>query len=194
LELALVLAVSDAEKLTQALESYRTILNKMLDKVRDVVPGSIPEFSIPKPKVDIKGDSKFAYYPIPEQLGLHKELQPTGGLSPTVAVLTLSRSHAEKLLKDAPFKTGFAPLADMSKPLDSVFYFNFAGLVDAAGPWVEYAMKLSGKKNANTEEMGKYALTAMEILKVFRGYVSATYREGGMTITHSEAVFQDIAK
>jgi len=191
LELGIVLGVSDSAKLEKALESYRTFANKLLTKARGEVPaGTIPEFEIPKPKVDLQGGNTFAYYPIPEFLTIDKQFQPTGALSKRVATLTLSRNHAERLLTERPFKASSADLLnDTSRPLDSMFYFNWAGMVDAVTPWVAYAKKLGAVPD---DEIEKKAWKAVDLLKVFRGYASITYREGGATITRREAIFRDI--
>jgi hypothetical protein len=189
-ELGIVVGVSDAAKLEQALEGYRTVLNKMIAKARELSPpGSVPEFEIPKPRVERAGGGTFAYYPIPTEWGIDKQFQPIGGLSDKVAVLALSRRHAERLLTATPLKTGLVPLADTTRPLDSVFYFNWAATVDVAGPWVDYAVRQAGVEG---EEVGQVARKVMAVLKLFRADGSATYREGGATVTHSEAVFADI--
>jgi hypothetical protein len=191
-ELGIVVGVSDRAKLEKSLESYRTVANKLLAKARELAPpDTIPEFEIPKPKVETRDGRTFAYYPIPQELGLDKQVQPTGGLSDTVAVLTLSRAHADRLLTKTPFQAGLAPFANRSRPADSVFYLNWTGIVDAAAPWVDYAIRTKAPEDdrEHAEQIAKKVIAA---LKLFRGYGSVTYREGGATVTHSEAVFQDI--
>lgn len=191
-ELGVVLGVSDPGKLVQALEGYRTVLNKLIAKARELDPsGTVPEFEIPKPKVEKKGGRTFAYYLIPEEWGIDKQFRPTGGLSDKVAALTLSQGHTERLLNSAPLTTGLAPFADLNRPLESAFYLNWAGFVDAAGPWVGYLITKAelGEDQAKAERIAR---RVMQALKVFRAYGSATYREGGATVTHSETVFGDI--
>jgi hypothetical protein len=189
-ELGIVLGVSDAAKLEQALEGYRTVINKMIAKARELAPpGTVPEFEIPKPRVERAGGRTFAFYPIPAEWGIDKQFQPTGGLSDRVAVLALSRGHAERLLTATPLKVGLAPLADMSRPLDSAFYLNWAATVDMTEPWVHYAIRQVGVEG---DDVGQVARKVIAVLKMFRAYGSATYREGGATVTHSEAVFADI--
>lgn len=188
-EVGLVLGVSDAEKFAQALEGYRTVVNKAIAKARELAPpGSVPEFEIPKPKVEKAGGTTFAFYPIPAEWGIDKQFQPTGGLSERVAALTLSRGHTERLLKATPLRTGLAPLADLDRPLDSAFYFNWSAWVDAIDPWADYAIRAAGAD----DEAAAIARKVVVALRVFRAYGSATYREGGATVTHSEAVFGDV--
>ena len=106
-------------------------------------------------------------------------------------MLTLSREHAERLLKSTPLKTGTAPLSDPARPLDSAFHFHWAGLVDAVSPWVGYAMALRPADDG-TAEMKRMAKKVTGLLRVFQSYTSATYREAGATVTHSETVFRDV--
>jgi hypothetical protein len=190
-ELGIIVGVSDADKLGQALEDYRTTLNKLIAKVREQAPpGTVPEFEIPKPKVESKNGRTLAFYPIPEEWGIDKQFQPTGGIAGSVAALALSRAHVERLLSPLPLQTDLAPFADLKRPLDSAFLFNFAELISAAGPWIGFAIDKA--EPADKKEAERIAVKVMSILKVFQSYGSATYREGGATITHSEAVFRDI--
>lgn len=194
-EFGVVLGVSDGAKLVQALEGYRTVANKLIAKAREVIPMAegIPEFEIPKPKVEKKDDRSFAFYPIPEAWGIDPQFQPTGGLSKTVAAVALSRAHAERLLADVPLQTGLAPFADSKRPVESAFYFNWGGMVDAAGPWVGYLIhRAIPEGEGDRDQAERIALKVMKALKVFRSYGSVTYREGGATVTHSEAAFADI--
>ncbi|MDB5312575.1 MAG: hypothetical protein JWO38_6777 [Gemmataceae bacterium] len=191
-ELGVVLGVSDPAKLGQALEGYRVLANKMIAKARELDPsGKIPAFEIPKPRVEQKGGRTFAYYPIPEEWGIDRQFRPTGGLSGKVAALTLSREHTERLLAESPLQTGLAPFADLKRPLESAFYVNWAGVVEATGPWVGYLIR-SVVPEDKREKAERVAVKVMGVLKVFRSYGSVTYREGGATVTHSEAVFGDI--
>jgi hypothetical protein len=191
-ELGIVVGVSDPAKLTQALEGYRTTLNKLIAKVRELDPtGSIPPVEIPKPKVETNGDKTFAFYPVPAEWGIDKQFQPTGGMTKTVAALALSRGHVDRLLTPLALGTDLAPFADLKRPLESAFYFHWARVVEAAGPWVGYAMSQI-QVPGDRQQAEKVAAKVMAVLKMFRAYGSVTYREGGATVTHSEAVFADI--
>lgn len=189
LEFGGVVGVSDSVKLEKALEGYRGLANKLLIKARGEVPaGTIPDFEIGKPRIERKNGNTFADYAIPAEWGIDDQFLPTGGLSDKVAALTLSRGHTERLLKPTPLKIGSPLLADAKQPLDSMFHFNWAGLVDAAAPWVHYGMKLSNAP-AESEERARKIIRA---LKIFRSYTSITYREADATVTRSEAVFRDV--
>jgi hypothetical protein len=192
IELGVVLGVSDAAKLRQALEGYRATINKLIAKVAEFDPnGNIPPVEIPKPNVERKGDRTFAFYPIPEEWGLDPQFQPTGGLSAKVAVLALSRKHAERLLTPSPLTPGLAPFRDTRRPLESALYWNWEGMMDAAGPWAGFLLAKieDADQRKQAEDIGARVL---KYLKIFRSYGSVTYREGDVTVTHSEAVFRDI--
>jgi len=190
-EIGIVVGVSDRAKLEAALEGYRVGVNKLVAKAQTLAPrGAVPEFEIPRPKIETKGGRTFAHYPIPPQLGLDEQFQPTGGLSDKVGVLTLSRGHANRLLTETPFAAGLTPFA-RRKTADSVSYFNWAGMVDTAAPWVGFGIRKSAPE-AEQKHAEDVAVKVMAALKLFREYGSITYREGGATVTHTEAVFQDI--
>jgi hypothetical protein len=190
-EIGIVVGVSDRAKLEAALEGYRAGVNKLVAKAQTLAPpGAVPEFEIPRPKIETKAGRTFAHYPIPPQLGLDEQFQPTGGLSDTVGVLTLSRGHANRLLTDTPFAAALTPFAGR-KTADSVFYFNWAGIVDTAAPWVGFGIRTAAPE-AERKHAEDVALKAIAALKLFREYGSVTYRAGGATVTHSEAVFQDL--
>ncbi|HEY2784490.1 MAG TPA: hypothetical protein VGJ05_05890 [Fimbriiglobus sp.] len=67
---------------------------------------------------------------------------------------------------------------------------NFAELVSAAEPWVGYAIQNS-EHAGDKKESQRIATKVMTTLKVLQSYGSATWRENGVTVTHSVAVFKD---
>jgi hypothetical protein len=190
LELGIIVGVTDAVKLEDALSSFRTLGNQLIEKVREIAgaAAAIPEFEIPKPVVERKNGRTFAHYPIPGEWGLDEKFLPTGGLSKTVGAVTLSRGHTERLLTETPLKVQSSLLADTKKPLDSALYFNWSGLVDAVAPWMAYMKEQTGM-DADSEKTVK---NVMKFLKVFRSYSAITYHEEGATVTRSEGIIRDI--
>ena len=171
-ELGIVVGVSDAEKLEEALGEYRSVANKLLGKVKDWIPAAeIPDFEIPRPQTKREKGRTYAHYPVPEDWGLDEKFQPVGGLSSTVGVLSLSRKHAERLLDETPLKTDSSLLADPKKPLDSMFYVNWAEMMEMALPWVKYVRSLDGddddadKVGANDSE-GSQSLASIPHLHI----------------------------
>jgi hypothetical protein len=203
-ELAVVLGVSDAALLQKAMGEYRQIFNELIVKLQDLPPPvEVPTFQIPEPKTKKVTGATLFFYPIPARAGLDEQVVPTAGLSKTVAVLTLSHGHAERLLASKPLKVDGGPLADSKRRLVSASYLNWPGLIDALTPWVEYGARpvlsqITGlpadEDNKAMTELVQQVRTVLEVLKCFRGRTSVSYFEEGVLVTHAEAVFQDLPK
>ena len=85
-------------------------------------------------------------------------------------------------------------LADPNRKMGAAVYFNFAGLVDAAAPWVDYGMKM-GFADADENWLATVldqVNTGLEVLKCFKGASAATYEESGVWVTHFEVTFEDL--
>jgi hypothetical protein len=114
-----------------------------------------------------------------------------------VAVLTLSKAHSERLLADRPPKFEVGPLADPSRPLLAASHFAWPGFVDAVRPWIEFGVQSAnlppppGGDQEGADWLSQVR-TVLDVLKVFRGYSSATYVEDGVRVTHSESVVRDL--
>lgn len=191
-EVGVVVGVSDRAKLEKAAERYWSLADKMIAKGRELArPGSVPEFTLPKPTVERAKGRTLARFPFPADWGVDGRVEPTAGASDTVGVLALSAAHADRLLDTKPLRASVAPFADRSRPLVSAFVLDWEGVMTAAGPWVDYLTGPDGPAGENPEaaEVGR---KVVRLLGVFKGYGSATYREGGATVTHSEAVFGDV--
>lgn len=201
-EFALVLGVSDAALLTKSMAEYRKLVNDALVVARQLSQGQVPEIQAPPPQTEEGKGGTLFFYPIPEILGLDKQVTPTAGLGEKVAVLALSKESAERLLASKPLKVESGPLADPKKPLLAAVYFNWPALVDAATPWVEFGVQMAtmrggaaieGKRGGpKPEEILEQAQALLEILKVYKGSTSGTYQEDGVTVTHTETVVHDL--
>jgi len=210
LEVGLVLGVSDADQLRKALEEYRTTINEIIAKVRDQVPGrDLPDIKIPEPQSEMGKAGTLYFYPIPRAWGLDRRFVPTGGLSSSVAALSLSKAHSERLLEKTPLDVDSGPLGDQQRPLVGAGYFNWPALIDAVTPWVEMAVRRGGSEEETAavpdgeEDRGaadpkgrkgvlEQVHTVLQVLKTFRGYTSATTVEEGHLVTHQEWVFKDL--
>ncbi|HVS36698.1 MAG TPA: hypothetical protein VMS17_14150, partial [Gemmataceae bacterium] len=200
-ELAIVLGVSDAESLRKAMTKYRELANEGLAKIKTWPGGEkIGDFQIPPPKTKQLRTGTLYFYPLPEEWGVDPQVSPTGGLSKDVAVLAMSNQHAEQLLASKPLKVDGGPLADKSKPLAGALYFDWAGMVDAATPWAEFAVdKILASQGGPVPAQQQQAVwgqvqTVLDVLKCFRGVTSATYLKDGVLVTHHESVFKDLEK
>jgi hypothetical protein len=209
LEAALVLGVSDADKFRQALSEYHTIVNELLAKAKDFAPPGkdIPNIQVPKPQSEKAEAGNLYVFPLPKDWGLDAQVAPTAGLSQSVFAVALSRAHAERLLASKPLKTDGGPLADSKRSLGAATYCDWPALIDALTPWVEFGLAAipadevhlplegdlaSGEKAK--EEIRREARVVLEVLKCFRGFSSATYREGDTQVTHYESVYKDLGK
>ena len=191
-EIGLILGVSDEGKFVAAMKKFRGLANTAIARVRELDDsGEMPEFAIPAPTVEKVDGVTYAFYPVPRELGADEQVRPTAGLGHGVAALTLSKGHTDRLLTTTPLAVDTAPFADKDRPIDSAFHFNWAGWVSMVSSWTGYGMALSGTDE--NPAIGGMAAQATGLVGVFRGYSAVTYREGGVTVTHSEAVFRDVA-
>jgi hypothetical protein len=206
IELALTFGVSDAELLKRGMNEYLAVAQAVADKLKEVNPGSLPpNYRIPDPTTrEVSGGSVYSYE-LPADAGLDPQLQPAAGLSKTVAVLSLSPRQAERILQQSTLNSD---LVASRKNLGSAMVFDFAGLVDAVRPWVEYGVKyyavgvspgedVSEKLKAlENEPQMKFVLgdirTGAEILKCLKGSTSITYLEGEATVTKSVTRIEDL--
>jgi len=193
LELGFVYGVSDVELLKQAAQEYFTVVQQILDKVHEAQPDQIPPIKLPPPESRDFPSGKVYYYRLPKNLGLDKHVAPCAAVANDTLALSLLPRHAVRLLEPATLEAG-TPLADPNREMGAAVHFSFAGLIEAADPWVGYGMKLGF---ADADENWLAAIqgqidTGLEVLKCFKGISAATYEENGVWVTHVEATFEDL--
>jgi hypothetical protein len=206
LELGLLIGVSDATAFERAITEYRKALNELYEKARDAAPNkdNIPEFKLPAPETEKVTSGKLLFYPIPEEAGLDKQVQPVLGIGKSVSVFTLSKKHAERLMTSTP-------LAYKSKPLSrkgdriSVAVLDWPQFVDTALPWVEFGLMAmtfatsddvggAEKAKAKVGEILKQVKIAAEVFKCYKGSSMVSYLEDGKLVTHGETIVKDLDK
>ena len=200
LEPALIFGVSDAELLKKAVGEYRAVGDELIKKIREQNPEAIPpEFKIPEAQVrETRAGTVFSYH-FPQVWEVDAQLAPCVGLNPHVAVLSTVPKYTAELLTKTPFD-GEGPAADSQRPLASAAYLDWAGLVEAATPWVEYGIRRAHDAQAEGAGQGGDDLKStlsqvrgtLEVLKVLRTVSSATYVEGRSMVTHTEVHIQDL--
>jgi hypothetical protein len=210
LEPAVIVGVSDPKALVKAFGEYRGIANDLGKEMQNLFKeegGISPELqeklgpdlinflksiNVPEPKVsEIKGGTMYAY-PLPQHLGVEK-LLPNAFVGTKLAGATISEEHSVRLLTETPLKTDGGPLADTKKNLAAASYINWSGMVDTLAPWVEYGFDLAPAGGLfDKDDILKQVKGAFASLKAFRTTTSATYLEGGATITHSETIIRDL--
>ena len=149
LELAMVNGVSDAALVKEGFAAYFDILQQLLDKLhelstgdmKDMFPQEIPAIQLAKPQTKVVGDATVYYYALPAESGLDAQLAPNAGLSNSVMVSSLLPRFTARLLADTPLQ-GQGPLASTDRPLASAGHLEFARLLEALEPWIDYGLQL----------------------------------------------------
>ncbi len=174
---------------------YRKTLNELYENVRGVLPNkeNIPEFKIPAPESEKGANGLLLFYPIPEEVGLDKQFQPTFGVGSNVSVLTLSKKHAERLMGKTGLKMTSGPLSRKTDFV-GVSVLDWPALIDAMSPWVEFGMMTAPVPKDKLGQMQKDAKVVFEVLKCFKGGSSATFLEDGILVTHVEKIVKDLDK
>lgn len=197
IEPAVVLGTSDSKALVKAMSEYREVFNSAWALVREVAPnGEVPDFKIPPPEMEKTKAGALYFYPLPAEWGLDKNILPNAGLSESVAVLTASKGHSQRLLRPTPLKVGGVLAGAADRPLAEVVIFDWAGLVKAATPWVDFAADMALKEQvpdaAQAEAIRQQVHTVLEVLQCLKTYTSESYFEGGALVTHSLTEIQDV--
>jgi hypothetical protein len=199
-EPAIVVGVRDAAKLRKAFADYRTTLNDLISKLHEQVP-LFPDNEIPEAESrKVQGGTLFLY-PLPEEWGFDKQILPNAGLGDDLAVITIDQSHTERLLSATPLKVQGGPLADLQKPRVGAVYFDWSGLITAASPWVQLAVKTGMSQNVSQEgeeidaarldSTLKQVRTILDLLRCLRTYSSSCVLDGKTLVTHNELMVQD---
>ena len=145
--------VSDAELLRKAFVEYKAIANDMIEAARKSEDIPVPaDFRLPDAKVvrNTKKGYVLYTYPLPEQWGLDGQIVPNAGLSEHVAVLSMSRAHSRRLLADTPPTVAGRPIPS-DRPLAAAAVVNFAALIDAIAPWIDFCVHSSMEKPPEAE-------------------------------------------
>ena len=219
LELAMVMGVSDAELLKQGCQEYFAVAQEVANILHEIDPDEVPKTEIPAPKEREVDNGSIYYYMLPKEMGVDKRIAPNAGLSDNVAVLSFAPLHTKRILEQAAPATA-GPVAEYKdKPLVSAAGFNFAALVDAAVPWIEYGLVASQEFGVqefdedfgdefepgpgdhgdpdfgggpDPEAIMEYVRIGADVLKCFRGFSSVTYVEDDAFVTRGEWHFQDL--
>jgi hypothetical protein len=193
LELGVVYGVSDIALLKEAAKDYFTVVQQILDKLHEADPDEFPPIKLPPPESRDFPSGTVYYYRLPKNLGVDKHIAPCAAVANDTLAISLLPRQAARMLEPKPLQAG-TPLADADRKMGAAVYFNFAGLVDAAAPWVEYGMKMGfadADPNWLATVMGQVN-TGLDVLKCFKGVSAATYQEADAWVTHFEVTFEDL--
>jgi hypothetical protein len=195
-ELGFVRTVKDSAKLVKAFQGYRELLNEILERAKQF-GAPIPEGGIPSPESKKVSGGTAYYWPLPDA-GQDKQILPNLCLSDSLLALSVSVKHGERLLATTPLTADGGPLA-AKRPATSAAVVNFADYFALLRPWLDFAMPLALQQAPETAPPGlgkkdfpDQVRTLFDVLGCLRTYSSVTYREGGVTVTHSELVIRDL--
>jgi hypothetical protein len=209
-ELGIVTSVSDAEKLRQGVQEYMAVLRDTIALVREINPDDVPEFEIPDPQErKLDGGGTLFVYPLPEEWGVESQLALSAGLTDETAALTTMPATAERLLQSTPLALESA--IDINRPAAMVVHFEFAKMIDALRPWIDYGLGVAMGTIKNEDEeaeedeaqeqspmmlqMGFIVPQVYQFLdfaKGLRSVTAVTYEDDGVWVTHSETHFEDL--
>jgi hypothetical protein len=199
-EPALVRGVSDAKLLKQALTEYRSIANGLIDAARQIDEPNfhVPEgFQIPPAQVTEGPSSTIYSFPLPKEWGVDEKIVPNLGLSNDVVVISASKDQTQRLLKATPLATG-GVLAKTDRPLAAALCFNWTALVDAATPWIDYAIGQAavarGVDETQQKEMAQQVHTGLDVLKALRSISSESYLEDDVMVNHTLMEIHDVER
>ena len=206
LELGMVNGVSDAALVKEAFGEYFEIVQQILDKLhelsagelKDAFPQEIPVIALAKPQTKDIADATVYYYVLPAESGLDAQLAPNAGLSTSFMVTSLLPRFTARLLSDTSLQ-GQGPLAKYDRPLAAAGHLDFARLIEALEPWIDYGMALGLGPNADGDGQGgptgnipQQVHDALKVLKCFRGASLVIYQEGNAMVTHVQCRFADL--
>jgi len=192
---ALVVAIRDKDQFALSLDEYRQILNDAIGKLHGQKPKEMSDVKIAEAHSEnIPGGTLYSC-PFPAEAGIDERIAPCLALSDDVAVLSLSREQAERLLKATPLTVGDV-LAKADKPRAAACVFQWAALLDTAKPWIEWGADEAIKENCpDSEEAEKtrsQVTTALELLQVFHTLTSETYFEKDVLVGHQVLDLRDV--
>ena len=112
-----------------------------------------------------------------------------------MAVVSITHEQAERLLKATPLAVG-GVLGKTDRPLAAAAWFHWAGLFDAAGPWIDFAVDQIMAANTNDEtakdSVAAQVHTAVNVLKSLRTVTAESYLEDGALVSHSLLEIHDV--
>ncbi len=198
LEPAIVMSVSDAKLLKKAMVEYRQIANGLIDAVRQIEGSNVPpDLRIPKPQATTVADGTVYSFALPPELGVDKKIEPTFGLSDSVAVFCASRNHAERLLKTTPLTAGCLP-GEADSPMAVAMWLNWAGLVRAATPWVDLAIDRAAAENhssdADRKTIADQVHVGIDVLQAVQSFAAESYFDDGALVNRAVLEIHDVPK
>ncbi len=198
LEPAIVMGVSDAKLLKKAMSEYRAVANGLIDAARQIEGSEVPaNLEIPAPVETTVSAGTIYSFKLPEEWGVDEKIVPNFGLSENVAVFSASREHTERLLKATPPAAG-AVLGKADRPMAVAVWLDWAGLVQAATPWIDFAVDQAATSNHSSDAERKTIVDqvhiGIDVLKTVESLAAESYIEDGALVSHALLEIHDVVK
>lgn len=201
-ELAIVVGVSDAAGFKKAVREYKAIAADAIEAIREQAPDEIPEdFEIPEPDKRSTDDGTLYVWTPPSEAGLDERIGLCFAVGEEVAALASSTELAERVLAAKPLPAAEV-LGESDAPRAIVAGIDFAGLVAAAAPWVEYGIRMNFAEESvaddpeddpsEVQDLCSQVATGLEIAQCFRGSWMDLRQQDEAWVTRTVTTFQDL--
>lgn len=191
-EMAMVTGLSDKDLYVQGCAEIYSILDGVVDLVRELNPDAIPDgYSIPRPERKTSGGSEIFLYPIPEDCPVPKDMAPQVMVDARWAIASYSAKQSAELMKMGSSMN--AKLQYKDRNLAGASYVDLGAFFKFAKPWLRYAIEMDkGDINAPlsdaSEEIpsptGKDVLDFIQALESLGKVWATTELDGTGTKTH----------
>jgi hypothetical protein len=198
--------VNDAELLKKGVAEYAAVIKDALALLHEFDSVQFPLITLPTPDVRTTAGASIYSYPFPPEWGVDSQLTVNAGLTNDVLAVTLMPALTEQLLKEEPLTIDTA--IDLKRPAGMVMHFQFAKLIDAIRPWIDYGVGVATGRilpdGAEPDPDAEQALLLplglimpqvdqlLEVFTTFRSQTSITYREDGVWVTQTEMHIKDL--
>ena len=208
LEPAIVLPLDDPKLFREGLSDLFELADASVAALRAFDADAVPEgYEVPEPeKAKVEAGAVWSF-PL-AKTGIDAQVRPAIGVGTEAAVFSLVPKQADRLLADARLETG-SQLSTFEEPLASAAAVDFAGLVEAAEPWIVYltrygcARQRDGDVDADEElsaedetaeakEALEHVAVVLEAAKCLRAAVAETTISDDATVTHWRNVIRDM--
>ncbi len=208
LEPAVALKLDDPKLFREGMNELFALADDLVDELRGLNPGSVPEgYQVPAPeKSKVEGGTLWSF-PL-ASTGIDEQIQPVIGIGDDAVVFSLVPKQAGRMLSKSRLETG-SQLSRFEEPLAAAAALDFAGLIDALQPWVNYGVRVGVLQQQNgfvdrateigpdgdtdqTRELLKTTGVILEAMKSLRVAVAETSTRPDATVTHWRNVIRDM--
>ena len=190
-QLALVYGVSNSQLLKEGAAEYMDVLQTAMGKMAELMPGRVPPVEIPRPTPQDVPSGTVYRYAMPAVAGVDPRIAPNAGVSADTLAVCLLPETTQRLLASHRLE-GPGPLANLDRPLASAWHFNLRQLVQAARPWVDYAVKVGSERESVDDEIVSQVRSVLDLLACFRDASGVSYFEDGALVSHSQMRLSDL--